>query len=95
MARKSIRTFQYQLFAFRLRRARENAGLTQIEVADALGRPQSLVSNAESGERRLDVVELLDFLRLYNVGIAEFVRPVLTAEERRLEADVDAEAARR
>lgn len=92
VARKSVRDFQYRLFAHRLRRARLDAGLTQVEVAEALGRPQSLVSNAETGERRLDVVELLELLQLYGVGIAEFVRPTLTAEERRLRAEFDAAA---
>jgi len=40
--------------------ARIKAGLTQIDVAIRLGRPQSFVSKYESGERRLDVVEFLE-----------------------------------
>lgn len=39
---------------------REAAGLTQLEVARVLRRHQPFVSNLESGQRRLDVVELLD-----------------------------------
>ena len=39
---------------------RRAAGLTQWELAARLGRPQSFVSKYETGERRLDVVELLE-----------------------------------
>ena len=39
---------------------RSAAGLSQAEVAHRLQRPQSFVSKYESGERRLDVVELLE-----------------------------------
>ena len=41
-----------------LRQVREEAGLTQVELATRLGKPQSFVSKYESGERRLDLVEL-------------------------------------
>jgi transcriptional regulator with XRE-family HTH domain len=39
---------------------REAAGLTQVDVARALGPHQPFISNLESGQRRLDVIELLD-----------------------------------
>ena len=58
-----------------------NAKLKE-EVAQALGRPQSFVAKCESGERRLDVVELADFARLYRKPITFFVprrRPDATA----------------
>lgn len=37
--------------------ARKEAGLTQQQVADRLGKPQSFVSKVERGERRIDVIE--------------------------------------
>lgn len=40
--------------------ARKKAGLTQVELAQKLSRPQSFVSKYELGERRLDVVEFLE-----------------------------------
>ena len=40
--------------------ARLAAGLTQVDLAERLHRPQSYVSKYESGERRLDVVEFLE-----------------------------------
>ncbi len=39
---------------------REQAGLKQSEVAERLGRHQPFVSNVEAGQRRLDLIELLD-----------------------------------
>lgn len=46
-----------------MRSARKARGITQLELAKRLGKPQSFVSKAEMGERRLDVVEFLHFMR--------------------------------
>lgn len=48
------------LIAFLIDR-REQLGLTQSDVAKRLGQWQSFVARVESGQRRIDVVELLDF----------------------------------
>lgn len=64
---------RYRRFLDRLRQARLDAGLTQAEVAERLGRPQSYVSKSESGERRVDVVELAVFAELYGKPIAYFL----------------------
>ena len=58
----------------RLKEARLQASLTQAEVAAALRRPQSFVSKCESGERRVDVVELDEFAKLYRKPINFFLR---------------------
>ena len=63
---------RYQLFLEKLRQARLEAGLTQVEVASTMGKPQSYVSKCESGERRVDFVELLDFAQLYKKPIEYF-----------------------
>jgi transcriptional regulator with XRE-family HTH domain len=55
---KSIYSAEYQRLCALLRQLREEAGLTQVEVAARLDEPQSFVSKYESGERRLDVIEL-------------------------------------
>lgn len=47
----------YKCFLRLLRQARLESGLTQVELAQALGLPQSYVSKCEIGERRLDVLE--------------------------------------
>jgi len=56
---------RYAQFLGRLKHARGEAGLTQVEVAKKLKRPQSFVSKIESGERRVDVVELSDLAKIY------------------------------
>ena len=43
--------------------AREEAGVSQEQLAERLGRPQSYVSKTELGKRRLDVIEYLTFAR--------------------------------
>jgi transcriptional regulator with XRE-family HTH domain len=72
---KSVYTRRYRHFLDRLKSARLRAGLTQLEVARALGRPQSFVSKCESGERRVDVVELEWFAKHYRRPLAYFVSP--------------------
>jgi transcriptional regulator with XRE-family HTH domain len=64
----------YQRFLARLREARQQAGLTQEEAACRLGKHQSFLSKCESGERRVDFVELLALAELYGVDIG-FFRP--------------------
>ena len=66
---------EYQAFRKRLRQARNEAGLNQAEVARRLSRPQSFVSKAESGERRVDFVELQHFARIYKKAISYFQNP--------------------
>jgi transcriptional regulator with XRE-family HTH domain len=56
-----------------MREAREAAGLTQASVAASLGRPQSYVSKIESGERRIDPVELQALARLYRRPLLSFL----------------------
>lgn len=70
----SLHSARYRRFVLRLREARRDAGLSQVEVARALRKPQSFVSKCESGERRVDVVELHDFARLYRKPIGFFLR---------------------
>ena len=43
--------------------ARKARGLTQTELAEQLRRPQSFVSKYERGERRLDIVELIEITK--------------------------------
>jgi transcriptional regulator with XRE-family HTH domain len=59
----------------RLRQARIQAGLTQAQAATALGQPQNFVSKCETGERRIDPVELADFIALYGVRFDALVPP--------------------
>jgi transcriptional regulator with XRE-family HTH domain len=75
-SRGSLHSEAYERFLRRLRRARREAGLTQSQVARGLERPQSFVSKCESGERRVDVIELADFAALYRKRLDYFVDSV-------------------
>jgi transcriptional regulator with XRE-family HTH domain len=63
----------YKEFLSKLRKARVETGLTQKQVAELLQRPQSYISKSESGERRIDIVELTEFARVYNKPLDYFV----------------------
>jgi transcriptional regulator with XRE-family HTH domain len=56
---KSTHTEQYKRFRAMLVAERKSHGLTQVQVAERLGKPQSFVTKYELGERRIDVVEFL------------------------------------
>jgi len=72
-AKKSIHTAKYRMLLRRLRAARLESGLTQAQVAEKLGQPQSFVSKCESGERRIDAVELERFATLYGKTVVFFL----------------------
>ncbi len=72
--KKSIHTKEYAVFVERLKTARLEAGLTQVQVAKKLKRPQSHVSNVESGQQRLDVIELQRFAKIYRKDINYFLK---------------------
>lgn len=71
---KSIHTPAYGVFLGLLRRVREEAGLTQVELAAALGQTQSFVSKVERGETRLDVIQLRTVLSALGAGLPAFAR---------------------
>lgn len=56
-----------------LRHLRKKADLRQQDVADLIGEPQSFVSKYESGERRLDVLELREVCQVLGISLAQFV----------------------
>ncbi|MBX7268798.1 helix-turn-helix transcriptional regulator [Micromonospora sp. Llam7] len=66
---KSIYSAEYQRLCALLRELRREAGLTQVQVAAALDVPQSFVSKYESGERRLDVIELRHVAQVLGVPL--------------------------
>ncbi len=71
---KSQHTLRYERLLKALRKARRDAGLTQLDVAARLGAYASYVSKCESGERRIDVVELAEFCRIYDVPLPELLK---------------------
>jgi transcriptional regulator with XRE-family HTH domain len=56
-----------------LRQLRIEAGLRQVDLADRLGFPQSFVSKYESGERRLDILEIRQICIAMGISLADFI----------------------
>ncbi|WP_425918044.1 helix-turn-helix domain-containing protein [Acinetobacter sp. TSRC1-2] len=59
---RSIHDPRYQDLIKKLIELRESKNVTQVELARLLNKPQSYVSKVEILERRLDVIELMDWL---------------------------------
>jgi transcriptional regulator with XRE-family HTH domain len=69
---RTTQSLQYQRFLKLLRSARHGSGKTQVQVAKLLKKPQSFVSKSESGERRVDVVDLQQFAKIYKRPFSYF-----------------------
>ncbi|RXR05970.1 helix-turn-helix domain-containing protein [Pseudoxanthomonas composti] len=73
MSTKSIHKAEYAILLRHLRDLRLAAGLTQVGLSTALGRPQSYVSDIERGERRMDLLQLRDFCAACGSSLSKFV----------------------
>lgn len=62
----------YHRFLTKLRQARADAGMTQVQVSALLGKPQSFMSKVETGERRLDFLELQVLAGIYGKELSYF-----------------------
>jgi len=71
---RAIYTKEHNIIVERLKRARLEAGLGQVEVAKKLGKTQSYLSKIESGQRRFDVLQLKEFAKLYKKSLDYFVK---------------------
>src|SRR5437867_6358326 len=67
--------------ANRLKTARENAGLTQQQVSEAIGIPRTAVVQIEAGKRAVNSLELEKLARLFGLGIGELVSEGPFAED--------------
>ena len=74
---------EHRRLAALLRHLREDAGTTQAELAERLGRPQSFVSKYETGQRRLDLVELKQITEVLGASLVEVVRRFEQSPRRR------------
>lgn len=71
---KTIYSKDHRSLVERLKRARKEAGLDQEDVAKILKVSQSYVSKIESGQRRIDIVQLKAFGRIYRKKIDYFIK---------------------
>jgi len=70
---KTIYSQEHKKAAERLRQARESIGLSQVDAAHMLGKTQSYLSKLEDGQRRIDVIQLKSFAKIYKKHIDFFL----------------------
>lgn len=70
----TVHTAAYKHLLERLVEARADAGYSQAQLAQRIGKPASFVGKYELGERRLDVVELLVVLKALGNDETTFFR---------------------
>lgn len=77
--RKTVHSRPYKTLLAQLVEARQKAGFTQEELAKALKKPQSFIAKTERGERRLDVIEFLQIIKLLGADLTDVITPVIRA----------------
>lgn len=73
LVRRSQYSMQSQVLLEMLKTCRIKSKLRQADLGLRLGRDQALVSKVESGDRRLDVLELRDWIRAIGTNFVAFV----------------------
>lgn len=73
MPRRSSHEARYRRILDRLRSAREAAGLKQVEVSERLGQSPNFCSRLESGERKVQILDLVDLAALYGKPVSHFL----------------------
>ena len=71
---KTIYSKEYRTIIELLKKARIESGLTQVEVAKKLKKPQSYISKCEARERRVDLLELTKLAKIYNKPVNYFIK---------------------
>lgn len=71
-----MKKLNYKKIGERLRKLRKYMGLTQEEVAEILSVGRDAILRIEKGDRKIDLQELMNFSKLYNISMDE-----LTMEE--------------
>jgi transcriptional regulator with XRE-family HTH domain len=74
---KSVFTDAYGELLALLVETRKAAGVTQVELAKRLNRPQPFVSYLERGERRIDVIEFCAIARALGVNPSDLFSQLL------------------
>lgn len=65
---------RYEQLRLLLVEAREDAGLTQVEVCERLDRPQSFLSKIERGVRSVDVIEFIEIAKAIGADPAALLK---------------------
>jgi transcriptional regulator with XRE-family HTH domain len=71
---KTIYSKEHKYIVKQLKKAREEAGLSQEQAAELLHKTQSYISKIESGQRKIDVVQLKEFAKIYKKSLDFFIK---------------------
>lgn len=74
--RRWVNSPSYKAALSRMIEARKAAGLTQRDVAKAIGKPPSFIAKIEQGERRLDLVEFIVIARALGVREVDLFKTI-------------------
>ena len=69
----SIHSKEYKELIERLKKARKDAGLTQTQVAKMLKKHQSYMAKIETGQRRIDILEVKTLAKVYKIDISDII----------------------
>jgi len=81
---KSAFTDAYAALLATLVSVRKEAGITQVELSQRLGKPQPFISNIERGERRVDIIEFYVIARALGADPEELFARVVRSFPKRM-----------
>jgi transcriptional regulator with XRE-family HTH domain len=70
---KNLYSKEHKAIIEKLKKARIDSGLDQNDVAELLGSTQSYISKVESGQRKIDIIQLKLFARIYKKTLRYFI----------------------
>jgi len=71
---KIIYSKEHKYIVEQLKKARESASLSQAEAAKILHKTQSYISKIEAGQRKINVIQLKEFAKIYKKDISYFLQ---------------------
>ena len=71
---KTIYSKDHKFTIEQLKKARNEASFDQEKVAELLGKTQSYISKIEAGQRRIDIVQLKEFAKIYKKDLNFFIK---------------------
>lgn len=71
---KTIYSKDHKFLVEQLKEARIEAGFDQERAAELLNKTQSFISKIEAGQRRIDIVKLKEFAKVYKKSLNYFIK---------------------